>query len=630
MDRQGVLTTQQAAQLLGCSRQHVVDLCDAGRLPCTRIGVHRRIRRVDLEGFVPRPDLRREELRSLWLHRAVAGKVVRDPLGAIAQARWNIERLRQTQPRARAWLDEWASIIDAGPEAVLEMLTSPSRQAVELRQNTPFVGLLSEDEQRAVLAGFGESHRAGRLREYVAVTLGRGVPPSPAALRESAVVPAVVPGAPGVGGGGAVGLAEQKTDTGSPAASGSAPVPSGAGTSIVGSEAGPRPSGGGAPERRAAEAPDPCAVQRRLVEERCEIASQAQARAESVAVSLQEARRAYDDASSYVDAATSAADPRSVQEAKEGARHEFRAARDAATSRADLERAATIWLNAIHEINRTTREAARTVARERRRAADLLASMEKLALDVDAARTTAEVAAEACREARLDLATCEQGGIAPQTAAFLAPAAPEIGDAPAWAVERGGPPAIVRLLQGDREVRAQVVAALAGDEPAAARRYQLLLSDLVDAIAAGAITQAFLDFPLDHAFWGEFERAQNRAIVVGLASLGYRFDGLGGFVDGRVPSQRDLSLAISYAGLDPMRIRRWPDEADMAELFRAVSVGANEYLAAAAPDLAMSDMLSLLGRRSEALADLWNVWGRARDLLLAPVPEAPSAQADHP
>src|SRR3972149_6854354 len=93
------------------------------------------------------------------------------------------------------------------------------------------------------------------------------------------------------------------------------------------------------------------------------------------------------------------------------------AGRAAPPSGADLERAATIWLNAIHEINRTTREAARTAARERRRAADLLASMEKLALDVDAARTTAEGAAAACRGARLAPATREQAGVAPPAAA---------------------------------------------------------------------------------------------------------------------------------------------------------------------------------------------------------------------
>jgi excisionase family DNA binding protein len=159
---QELLTTQQAAQILGCSRQHVADLCDSGKLPCIRIGVHRRIRRTDLDGFMRKRGLRREELRSLWLHRAVAGKVVRDPVGAIARARRNIERFRQIQPRARAWLDEWERILDAGPDTVLDILTSASREAVELRQNTPFVGILSEDERRAVLTAFSESHRAAR------------------------------------------------------------------------------------------------------------------------------------------------------------------------------------------------------------------------------------------------------------------------------------------------------------------------------------------------------------------------------------------------------------------------------------------------------------------------------------
>ena len=68
----------------------------------------------------------------------------------------------------------------------------------------------------------------------------------------------------------------------------------------------------------------------------------------------------------------------------------------------------------------------------------------------------------------------------------------------------------------------------------------------------------------------------------------------------------------------------------MAELFRGVSIDAGEYLAGAAPQMELSDMLTLLGRRSEALADLWNAWGRARPVLLEPVAQAPSIQADHP
>ena len=40
---------------------------------------------------------------------------------------------------------------------------------------------------------------------------------------------------------------------------------------------------------------------------------------------------------------------------------------------------------------------------------------------------------------------------------------------------------------------------------------------------------------------------------------------------------------VGYAGLDPMRIRHWPTEVEMAELFRDVGVSADEHLAGHAP-----------------------------------------------
>lgn len=153
-----LLTTQHAATLLGCSRQHVVDLCASGKLPYVRIGTHRRIRRADIEALKAIRPLRREELRSLWLHRAVAGKVVADPDRAIATARRNISRFREIQPRARTWLDAWDRILDAGPERVLETLTSSARDAIDLRQNTPFVGLLNEKERLAILSSFAANY----------------------------------------------------------------------------------------------------------------------------------------------------------------------------------------------------------------------------------------------------------------------------------------------------------------------------------------------------------------------------------------------------------------------------------------------------------------------------------------
>ncbi|HEX5466388.1 MAG TPA: hypothetical protein VFW92_06900 [Candidatus Limnocylindrales bacterium] len=391
----------------------------------------------------------------------------------------------------------------------------------------------------------------------------------------------------------------------------------------------------------------PCGAERLLADERCAVASQARERAEEVAGELRQAQRAYDTATARADAAAKTSDPRAVADAKEAARQRFRAASRAARARADLEAAATEWLNEINRINHERREASEVAAEARQTAAQLLGTIERLTLAADASRITAAAAASACMEARQLLADCEERSSqvpapavapppparapvqAPTGATALLEALQRPLEVPAEPGDEGGlpsaptyrvddhQPAIFRLLQGDRQTLLGVVDGLAGADREERQRTQQLLTEMVEAVVAGAIEACVLDFPTEHPFWADFDRSQCRDIAVALASLGYRFDGLGGFVDDRLPSQRDLSLAVGYAGLDPMRIRRWPTEAEMARLYGEVRVAADEYLADRAPDLTLGEMVTLLGRRSEPLAELWNAWGRARPLLLA-------------
>jgi excisionase family DNA binding protein len=158
-----LLTTGEAAVLLRSSRQHVVDLCDRGLLPYIKIGTHRRIRRSDLEAILT-PALTRDQLKALWLHRAVAGRLVADPAGVLAKAGANLDRLSAVHPDGMAArsLQRWRQILNAGTEAVLDVLTSRSPSATDLRQNSPFAGVLSEPERHAVLSAFTETWRQER------------------------------------------------------------------------------------------------------------------------------------------------------------------------------------------------------------------------------------------------------------------------------------------------------------------------------------------------------------------------------------------------------------------------------------------------------------------------------------
>lgn len=100
---------------------------------------------------------RREKQRSLWLNRLVVGELTRDPDRVLAIASDNIARWRDIhagRPSILAALDRWSEILDDGVESIVATLTGQSEEAEDLRQNSPFAGVLNEKQREQALASF--------------------------------------------------------------------------------------------------------------------------------------------------------------------------------------------------------------------------------------------------------------------------------------------------------------------------------------------------------------------------------------------------------------------------------------------------------------------------------------------
>ncbi|MGA3057845.1 MAG: hypothetical protein ABSE70_07400 [Candidatus Limnocylindrales bacterium] len=384
------------------------------------------------------------------------------------------------------------------------------------------------------------------------------------------------------------------------------------------------------------------------------------------------ARRRYDDQVAVLARAQGEVDPAAAQTAKEEAHRAFKARLTAATERMQVESAAAAWLAEINRINGQLRAAQARTKREREAAEAQLAEVDRLSIVAETSRAMADAALEACRAARKAMGLPEAGSPAGSSAVETAPVPPAsakraatgrskpaataapapaesaaptqaspsaplgpsarvpasavaappspAGDRPAtdWLVidlRSPQPQAIIRLLHRDQATLNMLVDRLAGADATARSCWQLLLSNLVDAVTAAAIDDAFFVFPPGNPFWDLFTPDQAREVAKGLAALGFRYGGMGEFADGRVPVPRDLALAVGAAGLLPARIRFWPQPAETAELFLKVQVATDVFIAQRAPALTLGEIVRLLGRRAELLADLWNDWPRVRPLL---------------
>lgn len=87
------------------------------------------------------------ELRGLAYHRAVAQRL--DPR-MVRDARLQLKRWRGEQRIDERYAVQWDGVLSRPPEAISRIISEDSQTSRDLRQNSPFTGVLSGPERRRV------------------------------------------------------------------------------------------------------------------------------------------------------------------------------------------------------------------------------------------------------------------------------------------------------------------------------------------------------------------------------------------------------------------------------------------------------------------------------------------------
>lgn len=90
------------------------------------------------------------DLISIALHRAVALRLRSNP-NLLQKAKINLRNWLSKNPNVQSWL-EWKTILEnENLENILKIITAETDEGQRLRSSSPFVGLVTAEERRAII-----------------------------------------------------------------------------------------------------------------------------------------------------------------------------------------------------------------------------------------------------------------------------------------------------------------------------------------------------------------------------------------------------------------------------------------------------------------------------------------------
>lgn len=151
--------TQQQLAARAETAQSTIAAYESGRKSPTLRTLEKTARAAGLEMHVSfTPPMTREDRRSLAFHRAVAARLATDPEPTLDRARRHLRMLERSQAHAAPLLKQWRCWLSLPVAELAHRMLDPGEHARDMRQVSPFAGVLSARERAAVLRDFREHH----------------------------------------------------------------------------------------------------------------------------------------------------------------------------------------------------------------------------------------------------------------------------------------------------------------------------------------------------------------------------------------------------------------------------------------------------------------------------------------
>lgn len=107
------------------------------------------------------PRWTRVEEKSLAVHRLIAARLLQDSAPTLKKAGDNLAKLRSAdRGNSTGWLDEWDELLDRSTDEIVTAMLARTQRGIDLRQMTPFAGVLTDTERRKALRAVPRSNVA--------------------------------------------------------------------------------------------------------------------------------------------------------------------------------------------------------------------------------------------------------------------------------------------------------------------------------------------------------------------------------------------------------------------------------------------------------------------------------------